>query len=213
MKFDPVRIQARDSISETRNSLMSATVGQLSAAFSTRSRRGEFRRNARFPCRQATSATWSRGLVGTRSNVTFFRAELLAKLRWPNVFNYFFEKFPPHTFLDGKANDTPIWVYIFSIHRCGHVAAEQRRSEHDHPFLSPFEIRRQRFPPLLACWRKREICRGTKTSLMEKLDARREGRRVSTIPFDSVYLRDSLDSKLTVLYTSLRSDYYFTDTI
>lgn len=59
MKFDPVRIQARDSISETRNSLMSATVGQLSAAFSTRSRRGEFRRNARFPCRQATSATWS----------------------------------------------------------------------------------------------------------------------------------------------------------
>lgn len=37
---------------------------------------------------------------------------------------------------------------------------------------------------------------------MEKLDARREGRRVSTIPFDSVYLRDS---KLTVLYTSLSS--------
>lgn len=74
----------------------------------------------------------------------------------------------------------------------------------DFPLSLPFAARDSppTFPSLPACWRKREICRGTKTSLMEKLDARREGRRVSTIPFDSVYLRDS---KLTVLYTSLSS--------
>lgn len=90
-KFDPIRVEARDSISETRNSLMSVTVERLLAVFSTRSLS---EMHALPACRQATSATWSRGyLVGTRSNVTFFRTELFAKLRWSNSSTIFSKNF------------------------------------------------------------------------------------------------------------------------
>lgn len=138
-KFDPIRVEARDSISETRNSLMSVTVERLLAVFSTRSLS---EMHALPACRQATSATWSRGyLVGTRSNVTFFRTELFAKLRWSNVFDYFFKKLPLCSI--GKANNiSDMRLYIFIV-----VDTSQRgaRLGHDHPRLSFPLLRRSRF--------------------------------------------------------------------
>lgn len=93
-------------------------------------------------CRQATSATWSRGyLVGTRSNVTFFRTELFAKLRWSNVFDYFFKKLPLCSIR--KANNiSDMRLYIFIV-----VDTSQRgaRLGHDHPRLSFPLLRRSRF--------------------------------------------------------------------
>lgn len=185
-KFDPIRVEARDSISETRNSLMSVTVERLSAVFSTRSR-FVAQRNARFACLPAGNLCYVIARIPRRNEVErdVLPDRVVREIKMVERLRLFFQK--TSTLLDRKGKQHIRYASIY-FHRCGHIAAWSKvRTRSPSALLSspsPLEI--HRFLSLVACWRKREICRGTMTSLMEKLDASSRG---STSLHDSLRLR------------------------
>lgn len=185
-KFDPIRVEARDSISETRNSLMSVTVERLSAVFSTRSR-FVVQRNARFACLPAGNLCYVIARIPRRNEVErdVLPDRAVREIKMVERLRLFFQK--TSTLLDKKGKQHIRYASIY-FHRCGHIAAWSKvRTRSPSALLSspsPLEI--HRFLSLVACWRKREICRGTMTSLMEKLDASSKG---STSFHDSLRLR------------------------
>lgn len=185
-KFDPIRVEARDSISETRNSLMSVTVERLLAVFSTRSR-FVVQRNARFACLPAGNLCYVIARIPRRNEVErdVLPDRAVREIKMVERLRLFFQK--TSTLLDKKGKQHIRYASIY-FHRCGHIAAWSKvRTRSPSALLSspsPLEI--HRFLSLVACWRKREICRGTMTSLMEKLDASSKG---STSFHDSLRLR------------------------
>lgn len=185
-KFDPIRVEARDSISETRNSLMSVTVERLLAVFSTRSR-FVAQRNARFACLPAGNLCYVIARIPRRNEVErdVLPDRAVREIKMVERLRLFFQK--TSTLLDRKGKQHIRYASIY-FHRCGHIAAWSKvRTRSPSALLSspsPLEI--HRFLSLVACWRKREICRGTMTSLMEKLDASSRG---STSLHDSLRLR------------------------
>lgn len=141
-KFDPIRVEARDSISETRNSLMSVTVERLSAVFSTRSR-FVAQRNARFACLPAGNLCYVIARIPRRNEVErdVLPDRAVREIKMVELFDYFFKKLPLCSI--GKANNiSDMRLYIFIV-----VDTSQRgaRLGHDHPRLSFPLLRRSRF--------------------------------------------------------------------